>query len=176
MHFLLRVAAPPWTRLWFVFHFGWLMDVLHRSIHQLKGHAQAAGGPNHYPLCRPLYVLSLNACLNRGKLSWNEAYLTNLLLLGTLNFFDQLCLVSASQQHECIFMLLQEMLQKLKMWIFLLYTYLHSPSVADEVSEEWWQLVTAIHDDVMFWYYEGDTQCNDHTHSWCICFSLAKLT
>lgn len=54
-------------------------------------------------------------------------------------------------------MLLPEMLQKLKMWIFLLYTYLYSPSVADEVSEEWWQLVTAIHDDVMFWYYEGDT-------------------
>jgi hypothetical protein len=73
MHFLLRVAAPPWTRLWFLFHFGWLMDVLHPSIHQLKGHAQGAGGPNHYPLCRPLYVLSLKCLLEQGqaKLKWS---------------------------------------------------------------------------------------------------------
>jgi hypothetical protein len=24
---------------------------------------QGAGGPNHYPLCRPVYMLGLDACL-----------------------------------------------------------------------------------------------------------------
>ncbi len=29
----------------------------------LKGFVQSAGGPHHYPLCRCLYVLVLDACL-----------------------------------------------------------------------------------------------------------------
>jgi hypothetical protein len=39
----------------------------------------AGGGLNHYSQCRPLYALGLDACLYRGKLKRNEAYVHKLL-------------------------------------------------------------------------------------------------
>jgi hypothetical protein len=55
-----------------------------------------------------------------------------------------------------VFLLLLEMQQKLRMHILhdclprilsLLFTYLHPPPEADEVSRDYWLLVTASHHD-----------------------------
>ncbi len=35
---------------------------------------QGPEAPSHYPICRPIYALGLDACLYRDKLKLNEAY------------------------------------------------------------------------------------------------------
>ncbi len=41
----------------------------------LKGYVQGAGGPQHCPLCRPLYALGLDAWLHMGRLKWKKSSL-----------------------------------------------------------------------------------------------------
>jgi len=41
---------------------------------ELKGYVQDAEGPNHYPLCGPLYAFILDAWSSRTKLKWNKTY------------------------------------------------------------------------------------------------------
>jgi hypothetical protein len=38
----------------------------------LKEYVQGAGGPQHCPLCRPLYALGLDAWLHMGRLKWKK--------------------------------------------------------------------------------------------------------
>jgi hypothetical protein len=38
-----------------------------------KGYVQVAGGPNHYPLYRPLCLLGIDACIYRDILKWNKS-------------------------------------------------------------------------------------------------------
>ncbi len=39
----------------------------------LKGYVQGAGGPNHYPIYRPLCLLGIDACIYRDMLKWNKS-------------------------------------------------------------------------------------------------------
>jgi hypothetical protein len=39
----------------------------------LKGYVQGAGGPNHYPIYRPLGLLGIDACIYRDMLKWNKS-------------------------------------------------------------------------------------------------------
>ncbi len=39
----------------------------------LKGYVQGAGGPNHYPIYRPLCLLGIDACIYRDILKWNKS-------------------------------------------------------------------------------------------------------
>jgi hypothetical protein len=41
---------------------------------EIKGYVQGAEGPNHYPLCGPLYAFILDAWSSRTKLKWNKTY------------------------------------------------------------------------------------------------------
>jgi hypothetical protein len=47
-------------------------DALQRVFQEfncvLKDYVQVAGGPNHYPLCGPLYDLGLDACTGASKI------------------------------------------------------------------------------------------------------------
>ncbi len=39
----------------------------------LEGYVQGSGGPNHYPLYRPLCLLGIDACIYRDMLKWNKS-------------------------------------------------------------------------------------------------------
>jgi len=118
----------------------------------LKGYAWGEGGPIHYPLYKPLYAFSLDACL--CMYSWDKLKLT-------------VCLLSASQHHNWVFPLCREMEHKLRRQISykglprilggLLHTYWHLLSGADEVSRESCQLATAILDES-----DNLTCCDSH--------------
>jgi hypothetical protein len=43
-----------------------LLSVITSGV--LKGYVQGAGGPNHYPLYRPLCLLGIDACIYRDML------------------------------------------------------------------------------------------------------------
>jgi hypothetical protein len=46
----------------------WRMTALNPpSNGMLKGYVQGAEDPNHYPLCRPLYALGLDALLAQSQ-------------------------------------------------------------------------------------------------------------
>jgi hypothetical protein len=68
----------------------------------------AGGGVNHYPQCRPLYALGLDACLYRGKLKRNEAYAHKLLsaqmrilLVDFISFVSSMAAIIRTESSCC---------------------------------------------------------------------------
>jgi hypothetical protein len=50
------------------------MHLMSLTSYVLKQYVQSAGGPNHYPLCRPLDAFGLDAFLYGDTLKYDEAY------------------------------------------------------------------------------------------------------
>ncbi len=110
------------------------------SVYSNQWCAQGARGTNNYPLCRPLYALSLDGCLYRYKV-FDEMKLT-LTSLFSLEWgcFLHLCLFSGCEHYDWVFQLFPEMRHMHKAYDvdacvmvghnlgWLLYVYLHPPS------------------------------------------------
>lgn len=73
-------CCPPWAMKGSVMTFKGLCEEGLMAVFSAmwKGHCielelyfEGAGGSNHYPLCRPVYTLGLDACLYRGR-SWSR--------------------------------------------------------------------------------------------------------
>jgi hypothetical protein len=66
-------------------------------VRVLKGYVQGAEGPNHYPVCRLLY---LDACLYRDKLSEIELPLASFVTASKRLLFSIAMSLSASRCYE----------------------------------------------------------------------------
>jgi hypothetical protein len=91
----------------------------------LKAYVQGARGLNCYPLFRPLYAFSLDACLYREKLKWNEAHpykCVAVCMMMLLTYWLATSCVLANIMTEC------------KILVCLFYTNLYPQSWADEFS------------------------------------------
>ncbi len=109
---------------------------------------------------------------------WHKCTLCRLVLFA-LNFFDAwshcfqplflICLLSSSRHHDCVLLLLQGMLQKLRRQIFVelfaqkfgqivpIFYLLNPLSGGAEVSGKWLQLSLACMMKAMFWYLVSNT-------------------
>ncbi len=121
-----------------------------------------------FSVCRLFYFLGLDAACTGT--SWNgmKLALTSFLQLEWhyIWFFKMIYFSTAIQHHDWVLGLLQEMPQKLRtqmvysgfsknVFDWFLYSYVHLPPTADEITGESWQLITAVVND-------GLTLCEWH--------------